>query len=93
MHLAAVVIWGGVTIGGVATAYAYTNTIASHLHSLLPPWDDGALEAFPTLQKYYRLFIYFLGYAAGNYRSRLWQSISTENGTRQSDVVTKKNGQ
>ena len=50
-------------------------TGASILHTLLPPWD--AFNDFPKAQKYYRLFIYIVGYAALNGRSTVYQSIST----------------
>lgn len=44
-------------------------------HSLLPPWDF--LDQFPTAQKYYKLFIYVIGYVALHGRSTVYQSIST----------------
>ena len=65
-------------------------TGASILHTLLPPWD--AFDDFPTAQKYYKLFIYIVGYAALNGRSTLYQSISTGSGTKVSDAVASKNG-
>ena len=43
-------------------------------HSLLPPWDF--LDQFPTAQKYYKLFIYVVGYVALNGRSTVYKSIS-----------------
>jgi hypothetical protein len=44
-------------------------------HSLLPPWDF--LDQFPTAQKYYKVFIYVIGYVALNGRSTVYRSIST----------------
>jgi hypothetical protein len=61
--------------------------VASLLHTFLPPWDVPAIAQFPRFQKGYRLFIYFVGYLAINARSRIWSSISTDNGNRQSDIV------
>jgi hypothetical protein len=50
---------------------------ASILHTLLPPWDF--LNDFPTLQKYYKLVVYVIGYVALNARSTLYQNISVNN--------------
>jgi hypothetical protein len=47
-------------------------------HTFLPPWDADAIKAFPTLQKYYRLLIYLIGYVAINARSTVYPSISTQ---------------
>jgi hypothetical protein len=51
--------------------------ISTFLHTFLPPWDF--LNDFPTLQKYYKLLIYIVGYTAGNARSTVWQKISVNN--------------
>jgi hypothetical protein len=40
---------------------------ASILHTFLPPWDF--LDDFPTAQKYYKAFVYFVGFVAENARS------------------------
>jgi len=69
-------------------------TMCSALHSVMPPWDwdpyfvrDG-LREFPSLQKlfyrifnnrWYRIFIYTIGFIALNARSTFWKSISTQN--------------
>ena len=57
-------------------------TVSSVLHAVLPPWEG--LNDFPTFQKYYKLFIYFIGYFALNARSTLYPSIATQNGSQQS---------
>lgn len=62
--------------------------VSSLLHSFLPPWDF--LNEFPRAQKYYKLFVYVIGYVALNGRSTVYRSISA-NGTGQSSVV-KSNG-
>ena len=69
-------------------------TGASFLHNFLPPWDwkpsfiEEGLSDFPSLQskfyslfhnKYYKLFVYVIGYVALNARSTLWKSISINN--------------
>lgn len=56
-----------------------TSSVASILHSALPPWDADAFKPFPRLQSCYRLFIYFLGYVAINLRSTVYPSISIHN--------------
>lgn len=61
-------------------------------HSLLPPWDADAIAQFPTLQKYYKLVIYLLGYVALNARSTVYRSISTSEGSKVSDITTKTQG-
>jgi hypothetical protein len=63
---------------------------ASILHTVLPPWE--AFNDFPTLQKYYKLVVYVIGYVALNARSTVYQSLSTNSGTKMSDAVTKTNG-
>lgn len=44
-------------------------TSASVLYTILPPWE--VFDDFPRAQKYYKLFIYCLGYAALNGRSAI----------------------
>lgn len=51
----------------------------SVLHTFLPPWDAEALKPFPTLQKYYRLLIYVVGYVGINARSTVYPIISINN--------------
>jgi hypothetical protein len=51
--------------------------VCSVLHTLLPPWDF--LNDFPKAQKYYKLFVYVVGYIAINARSTAWRSISVTN--------------
>jgi hypothetical protein len=53
-------------------------TICSAAHTFLPPWE--AFNEFPTLQKYYKLFIYLIGYVALNGRSTVYPSLSTQSG-------------
>ena len=81
-------LYAAITIAGIITGYAYACTACSHLHSVLPPWEF--LDDFPTVQKYYKAFIYFIGYVAANYRSSAYKSISTQNGTVIAPVVVKK---
>lgn len=40
---------------------------ASIFHTFLPPWEF--LDDFPTAQKYYKVFVYFVGYVAVSGRS------------------------
>lgn len=67
-----------------------TRTVVgcSVLHTVLPPWE--AFDDFPRAQKYYKLLIYFVGYIALNGRSTLYKSLSTNNGSKTSDVVNGK---
>ena len=51
---------------------------ASVLHTFLPPWDADAIAQFPTVQKWYRLFVYITGYVAINARSTVYKSISVQ---------------
>ena len=60
----------------------------SVLHTFLPPYDADAISQFPTFQKYYRLLIYLVGYIGINARSLVWKQISTDSGTRVSDVAS-----
>ena len=53
--------------------------ICSLVHTFAPPWDADALKPFPTVQNYYRLFIYITGYVAINARSTIYKSISVQN--------------
>lgn len=62
-------------------------TGSSILHTLLPPWE--VFNDFPTVQKYYKILVYFLGYAALNGRSTVYGSVSTKDGTKPSDAVAK----
>jgi len=74
-------------------------TAASIAHSLLPPWDwdpdfvKTGLAEFPRAQRtfraafnnrWYRLFVYTVGYIALNARSTVWRSISVKNLTASS---------
>lgn len=58
--------------------------VCSLLHSLLPPWDG--FGDFPRFQKYYKAFVYTVGYLGVNARSAIHPSISTQNGTKLSDA-------
>lgn len=60
-------------------------TVCSVLHAVLPPWE--ALNDFPTAQKYYKLFVYLVGYIALNWRSTLWKALSTADGTKTSKAA------
>lgn len=62
---------------------------ASVLHTFLPPWE--AFNDFPTLQKYYKLAVYVVGYVALNGRSTVYPTISTASGTKASDAANKAN--
>jgi len=46
-------------------------TVCSLLHTFLPPWDF--LQDFPKAIRYYKLFIYAIGYVALNGRSTVYQ--------------------
>jgi hypothetical protein len=61
----------------VYDAVAGTVLTCSILHSFLPPWDW--LADFPRAQKYYKAFIYLVGYIAINGRSTVYQSLSMKN--------------
>lgn len=50
-------------------------TVASVVHTLLPPWD--AFNDFPRTQKVYKLIVYIVGYLAVNARSTVYPTIST----------------
>jgi hypothetical protein len=63
---------------------------ASILHNFLPPWDF--LNDYPQAQKAYKLSVYVIGYIALNARSSLYPALSTNNGTKKSDIVAAKNG-
>lgn len=63
----------------IISVYTATVTICSLLHTTLPPWDF--LEPWPTAQKYYKAFIYVIGYIGLNGRSTVYQSISTSKKT------------
>ena len=54
--------------------------ICSTLHTVLPPWDW--LDDFPRAQKYYKAFIYLVGYVAISGRSTVYRSISVHNPER-----------
>jgi len=60
--------------------------VCSILHMLLPPWE--AFNDFPTVQKFYKLGIYIIGYAAGNARSTIYPTISTNSGQQPSPAAT-----
>jgi hypothetical protein len=51
--------------------------VCSVLHTLLPPWD--CLSDFPRAQKYYKLFVYIVGYIGINGRSTVYSLISVNN--------------
>jgi len=50
----------------------------SLLHTMCPPWE--VLNDFPVAQKYYKVFIYTIGFVALNGRSTVYKSISTTEG-------------
>jgi hypothetical protein len=54
-----------------------TVVACSLLHTFLPPWDF--LNDFPTAQKYYKVFVYLVGYIGLNARSTVYQSVSMKN--------------
>lgn len=59
--------------------------VCSVLHTVLPPWE--AFNDFPTLQKYYKLLIFIVGYLALNGRSTVYKNISTDSGQTPSKAV------
>lgn len=74
---------------GMIHAIGGTIIVCSILHSTLPPWDF--LNDFPTLQKYYKLLIYVIGYVALNARSTVYKSISTTQPTQPPQSGVKPN--
>lgn len=64
----------------------------SVLHTFLPPWDAEAFQPFPAFVKYYKVFIYVLGYVAINARSAVYKSISTETTGGVNESVTNATG-
>jgi hypothetical protein len=89
IHLGIILLQVAIGAGTVLTVYAYIVMVSSHLHSLLPPWDGDAIKESPSFQKWYRLLIYFLGYAGASYRSSVYASISTDNGSHVSEAGSK----
>lgn len=79
-----------VSMGSIWAVYANVVTVCTWLHNILPPWEF--LDQFPTAQKYYKLLVYLIGYAAGSARSTIWSSISTNDGKQPSEAAQKKNG-
>jgi hypothetical protein len=66
----------------IDTLKTITEIVAasSALHTILPPWE--AFDDFPTLQKYYKLFVYIVGYAGLNGRSTVYsKQISVNSST------------
>lgn len=59
---------------------------ASLLHTFMPPWE--AFSDYPNFQRRYKLLIYIVGYVALNGRSTVYQSISTQSGTKPSEAAT-----
>ena len=93
-NLAILMLQAGAISLSVVTIYTYFVTATSYLHTFLPPWDDPAIAQFPSFQKWYHLFIVFLGYAAVSRRSGVYKQISTENGTKPSpNAVKTTNGE
>jgi hypothetical protein len=74
-HLAVVVL----SLAGFWAIWSQVVAACSYAHSFLPPWEF--LNDFPTAQKLYKVFVYLVGYVAGNFRSSVYQSLSTQNGT------------
>jgi hypothetical protein len=58
--------------------------VCSMLHTFLPPYDF--LSDFPRAQKVYKAAIFAIGYVALNARSTVYKSISTDSGTKISEV-------
>lgn len=74
-----------ITFHMVRDAVLLAGGTCSTLHTFLPPWDWDApfLSDFPRAQKlvtgfvrnrWYKLFIYIVGYGAVNFRSTIWKS-------------------
>ena len=80
--LTQILVIGSISVATLWTIATNAVTICSVLHTALPPWDF--LSDFPRVQKIYKLFVYLVGYVAVNWRSTLWQSISTKDGTQTS---------
>jgi hypothetical protein len=78
LHLGVIVI----SVAAFWAIWAQIVAACSYAHSFLPPWEF--LNDFPTAQKVYKVFVYLVGYVAGNFRSSVYQSISTQNGTQPS---------
>ena len=62
--------------------------VSSLSHTVLPPWE--VLDDFPRVQKVYKAFVFFVGYAAISQRSNLYRSISTGNGSHKSQIVERE---
>lgn len=60
-------------------------TACSVAHAMLPPWE--VFNDFPRTQKVYKLVVYLVGYVALNWRSTLWKSLSTQDGTKTSKAA------
>jgi hypothetical protein len=58
--------------------------VCSILHTTLPPWER--LQKHPKTQQAYKGIIYIIGWVAVAQRSRVWQEISTMDGTQISRV-------
>lgn len=83
-----ILVIGAVSLATLWSIYTTIVTVCSFLHTTLPPYEF--LNDFPRAQAAYKLFLYVIAYIALNARSTLYQSISTADGTKVSDVV--KNG-
>jgi hypothetical protein len=73
------------TMAGFWAVASSTVTVCSFLHTVMPPWET--FNDFPRIQKVYKVALFTVGYVALNGRSTLYQSLSTQSGTKESDVV------
>lgn len=67
-----------VSVAGVWAVWAQIVAACSYGHSFLPPWEF--LNDFPRTQKLYKVFVYLVGYTAGNFRSAVYKDLSTQDG-------------
>ena len=61
-------------------------TVCSILYTVLPPYET--FSDYPSLLKAYKLFLSILGSFAVNGRSRLYPSLSTNNGNSTSQAAS-----
>lgn len=59
--------------------------------TFLPPWE--AFADYPRTQRFYKLCIYIVGWIALSQRSRVYKSISTQDGTQLSTASQKPGSQ
>jgi len=79
-YLASLTMHDWIDIGTRAVA------VCSVLYSILPPFE--LFGDYPSLQKAYKLFLGIIGSLAVNGRSKLYPSLSTNNGNTTSQAAS-----